>query len=319
MPIRHVDHNLNRLTVRQKELLADQLYPIHCTIFKFFKDDKLCEFSREYFDLYVFFPKRINQTYLRIYYDNAEIVGYHAVHIYPMKIDEEECKIFRAEAGLLAKYRGHVSLQNYLNKLILQELFSHPFIRLYYLGTLVHPSSYMVLAKYLEKIYPHPLVETPKKISSIRDSFFKIFDLEVDDALYPHAVKVGWVTEQSSDLLKRTNIFCRYFLQQNPKYQTKGTGLLTIIPLSFPNLFWATLHNLTRTTTKAYRHKEEFSSDSNDLEHGYRSEGKDNTMASPASMLAVPLLSPSPSTFFSAKVEKTYRRGRFCPVSCILS
>ena len=140
---------LDKLTRTQKEAFARDFYKVHRRIF-----NGLFEFE---FQKYVFFAKaKYNKIHL--YYNiEREIIGYCAIHLHKFDVKERSRYVLRAEAGLIPDYRGRHS--NYTFGIIEAfkvKILRCPFSEFYYLGTLVHPSSYALFGYFFSDMTPHP-------------------------------------------------------------------------------------------------------------------------------------------------------------------
>src|SRR4051794_15374068 len=77
---------------------------------------------------------------------------------------------------------------------ILRYRLVHPRRPMYYLGTLVHPSSYLFCTKYLGAIRPNCKQLAPPIIAKFNGQLADVFAAEVVDNLNSLVVDVGWCT-----------------------------------------------------------------------------------------------------------------------------
>lgn len=209
----------------EKEALISALYSVHNEVFD--------GVSREEFARYVV-NSPAQKTRIQLSYgQNGELAGYLAMHAFRPTLRGEECTVIRAEAGLRRAYRGNASTASFAISNLLQTKWDYrgP---LYYLGCLVHPSSYTIFANNAPAVWPAPNVEIPNDLLELMMQLGEEFHLEMVDPAKPLVRKVGWVTRdteaekqywQNCDLAG-----ARYYLEQNPGY-FQGHGLLTLLPL----------------------------------------------------------------------------------------
>lgn len=180
------------------------------------------------------------RTRIRVFENEAgEKVGYCAFHLYRKTISGSEFAILRAEAGLLPAYRGH-GVTYYLGMVeALRYKLRHPFDRLYYLGMLVHPSSYHLACKYFWRIFPTPQKVIPVGTRKLMLDMADAFEVPVVAGTAGMVREIGWITRdtaQDKRLLAEIDLPDeRFFRTQNPGYG-QGQGLVVLIPLSIWNL-----------------------------------------------------------------------------------
>lgn len=212
-----------RLSSSDLSALTGALYAVHCEIFD--------GVTRDAFAAYVI-ESPADETHIQVAYgDGGEIAGYTAMHAFRRTFRGEVCTITRAEAGLKRAYRGDSSNGAFFVERLLrtQWRFGGPH---YYLGCLVHPSSYTGFARNVPAIWPAPGVAIPGDVLDFMMQLGEEFHLERVDPSRPLVRRVGWITRdteverrywQTTDLPP-----ARYFLEQNPGY-SRGHGLLTLV------------------------------------------------------------------------------------------
>lgn len=219
--------HLDTYPADQKAPLTDELYDTHIQIFK--------GVDKEQFAKYVVYSKA-QHNWIKVFRNRGDaVVGYTTVHIFEVELQGATVAVFRMEAGLLRNYRGGGSPRSFIMKQVLKYALKHPRRKLFTLSTLVHPSSYLVLAGTAPTIYPHPDYEPPQHIQELIFRLADEFELEAVEGGGPYTRKVGWITEQ----LPRETAFWKnnprklvqFFLEMNPGY-TEGDGLLTVIPVT---------------------------------------------------------------------------------------
>lgn len=225
-----------RLSDCERHALSQQLYSVHEKIF--------AGVSGEEFHRHVIEPPA-EATSIQLYCAaDQSVIGYCAVHRYRRQVDGRDAIVLRAEAGLVPEYRGRGATYGFGIVRALIEKLSHPFTRVYYLGTLVHPSSYHLFYKYFRRIYPHPDTQTPADIQEIARQLIESFP---DPAVLPEdpfVRDVGWVTietPQEKHLNERLDPpDVQFFKFRNPGF-SQGHGLVVLIPITLLNLTGALL------------------------------------------------------------------------------
>lgn len=206
--------------------LADELYPVHDRVFR--------GLSRQGFAAEVL-SDHAESTAVEVYRDPAgRAVGYCALHRHERDFLGRASTVYRAEAGLLAPWRGHASTWGFAIRRALCEMLRAPRRPLYYFGTLVHPSSYCLVAERFPVIHPHRSRETPpavaRAMATLADSFE--YARACPDGLLR---RVGWITRetpaQAARWAESPHPDVRFYRAANPDYGA-GIGLVTLIPLT---------------------------------------------------------------------------------------
>jgi CRP-like cAMP-binding protein len=226
------DEVIDPKTLSEAELdaLSDRLYAVHNEIF-----DGL---SRGDFARYVV-RSQAEHTRIQVSYGPGdELAGYIAMHSFRRSFRGEPCTVLRAEAGLRRAYRGDGGPGAFFAKELVKARLEQTGA-LYYLGCLVHPSSYTALAHGSQVIWPAPGAATPEDIQTFMLSLGDEFHLPRVDAERPLVREVGWIT-RDSEVEREYWLNCqitapRFFVEQNPGF-VQGHGLLTLMPLDFNNL-----------------------------------------------------------------------------------
>lgn len=212
------------------EALVDSLFAVHTEIFD--------GVSRDEFQKYVV-ASSADQTRIQLSHgDGGEIAGYLATHAFRRVFKGEMCTIMRAEAGLRRAYRGNGSPASFFVSSLLKTRFDYDG-PLYYLGCLVHPSSYSAFARDAAMMWPSRDVETPPEVLEFMIGLGDEFGLEMVDPRRPLVRRVGWIT-RDTEVERRywhmTNLPApSYYIDQNPGY-VEGHGLLTLIPFDVASL-----------------------------------------------------------------------------------
>lgn len=232
-----------RLSVSGRSDLSRQLYDVHRQIFSGVSPE---EFRRHVVDS----PAEVTRTQLYLAGD-GRIVGYCACHCFRRKAQGRDVIVLRAEAGLLPEYRGRRAAYGFGMICAAVEKIRHPFTPIYYLGTLVHPSSYHLFCKYFARIFPHPVRKTPARIRDIASELINSFPDPPVSASDPFVRDVGWVTietPQERTLNGRADV--QFFKARNPGY-TKGHGLVVVVPITAGNLITALVSRLSERVLSA--------------------------------------------------------------------
>jgi hypothetical protein len=230
-------------TLDPKTLTAfsQRLYAIQCQIFD--------GVDARQFEKKVFAPDA-KWTKIRIF-NNAggNAVGYCALHAYEKAINSaitnsETMIIFRAETGMLRKYRKQGNIFSFFFKEAIKYKICHPFKKSYLFCTLIHPSSYHLISKFFFRSYPNINYTTPVSILDKMNLVADAFQESQLPNIAPSLRDVGWITrqtaEEQSELANSSDPATCFFLKKNPDYH-KGQGLMTLVPLDLKNIFLTSL------------------------------------------------------------------------------
>jgi CRP-like cAMP-binding protein len=219
------------LSPEERHRLADALYAVHQQIFD--------GVEREAFARYVV-ESKAEHTWIQVHRNEAgDIVGYFALHIFERLLGGQPTAVFRAEAGSLRAYRGGNVTMRFGLALVLRYMLSHPGRQAYYLGALVHPSSYSLLAKYFGEVWPRREAQVPPELLTFMGELASEFGLEQVDSAQPLVRQVGWITRETEverEYWRHSDKpTARFFLEANAGYG-EGHGLVTLVPLSLANI-----------------------------------------------------------------------------------
>lgn len=217
---------INKLSKEGKEALIERLFPLHERIFH--------GVSKDSFSNYVVHSIAARSVIAIYHNDVGEDVGYCAMHFFEQKIHGNVTCVIRMESGLLQNYRGRNSNISFIISQLIRYRSSYPNRPLYYLGTLIHPSSYLLLVKYADCIWPRK--ENPsEQVVELLENMSLFFSLSPVDNKNPNIVHVGWCTKETNEererLKKIDNEHIQEYLHLNPEY-SKGYGLVTLASLS---------------------------------------------------------------------------------------
>lgn len=235
---RHGDLSLVTVTVPENDAadlsqFSKQLYEVHNRIF--------AGLDEAAFVRYVFRPGA-DATGVRAYLaPDGQIVGYAAVHRYSKYISNRRVIVFRAEAGLLPRYRAHGRTFWFFAIELLRYRLLHPTERIFYLGMLVHPSSYLVFARYFRDVCPRRGHAIPARTQQLMWDLADSFGVPPVDSSDPMLRLVGWRTRYSKPYWQQTeDLDVAYFRERNPGYRG-GHGLVVLVPMTLANLVRAML------------------------------------------------------------------------------
>lgn len=209
-------------------MLAEELFQTHNQIF--------VGIDKETFIRYLFHSGAAD-TKIRIYRrQDGALVGYAVVHRYQEVIKDKPITIFRAEAGFLPQYRAHGRTTYFYGHQLLKHLLSHPTESIFYLGMLVHPSSYVVFARYFDDMYPKGGREIPEDRYRLMIDMADSFAVPPVDPSDPLIRNIGWRTREEKPYWRSTDDpDVMFFRNRNPDYRL-GHGLLVLVPITIQNL-----------------------------------------------------------------------------------
>ena len=220
------------LSPGKKESFIDSLYQLHMQIFD--------GVERNTFVSYVV-DSPSDWTRIRIYKNSVnEWIGYCAVHRFNTRVFNHPYVIFRAEAGILREYRGRSQTLWFGFYEAIKYRLKHPFCVMHYLGSFVHPAVLYMFSRYFTEYYPRADMPIPKKTKDFIIELADIFHIEALEGQDVLVRKVGWITRESTKDKKfwqnHTHPIVKLYIKTNPGY-VKGYGLLTLVPLTFGNIF----------------------------------------------------------------------------------
>jgi CRP-like cAMP-binding protein len=219
------------LSAEQRHQLSTALYAVHRQIFDGVKQESFTRYVVE---------SKAEHTWIQVHRnEEGAIVGYFALHIFERQLGGQPSAVLRAEAGSLRAYRGGSITMRFGLKRLLRYLLENPGRKAYYLGSLVHPSSYTLLAHHFGAVWPRAEQDTPPELLAFMDGLASEFGLEAVDAVRPLVRHVGWRTRET-EVEREYWQGCdkpaaRFFLEANPGYG-EGLGLLTLVPLTAANV-----------------------------------------------------------------------------------
>ena len=220
----------------ERKQFARELYAVHSRIFS--------GVSLKDFTSHVVEPQA-ELTAIQVFFDQSgQLVGYCAFHRFTRELERRRVVVLRAEAGLLPQYRGRAFAHWFGMLGALREKLRHPFARVFYFGTLVHPSSYRFFCKYFPTVFPRRDNERSVAMRELAIALADSFEASPVDAHTPLVRDVGWVTRETLEhpalISEQGQADVHYFETTNPGY-VEGHGLVVLVPVTFSNVGYAIL------------------------------------------------------------------------------
>lgn len=210
----------------EREAFIDALHAVHSQIFD--------GVDRDAFVHYVI-DSPADDTKILVHRDAAgELIGYFAAHQFRRTVRGKPSIILRGETGVLREHRGGASTLRFGFGEAMRIVGRNPGVPVYYLGCLVHPTSYHSLCKYVRPVWPSLEAPPDASLRALLAELGDSFGLErVGED--PLVREVGWCTrdtEAERAFWRRCDKpDVRFYVQQNPGYG-EGHGLLTLVPIS---------------------------------------------------------------------------------------
>jgi len=219
------------LSPEARQALTESLYEVHRRIFDGVERDSFAKYVVD---------SKAEHTWINLHKNEAgETVGYFALHLFEKRLGGRPTAVFRAEAGSLRAYRGGNANARFVLRMALRYLLKHPERRAFYLGSLVHPSSYTLLSGHFGEVWPRREERTPPELLTFMDELATEFGLEKVEPSEPLVRRVGWrtrETEMERDYWRHCDKpAARFFVESNAGYG-EGHGLVTLVPLTVSNL-----------------------------------------------------------------------------------
>jgi len=240
------------LTPAQRDALADELYAVQKQIFG--------GVSRTGFRKYVI-DSPAERTRIQVFRDGdtGAAVGFAAVHVFELHLDDGPLSLMRAEVGLAPGWRGRSAAAGLLLSEGLRLALRSPLRRACFLACPVHPASYLALSRSCSQVWPRPDTPTPAGIQHIMDRLDDQLGMERPDGAGDGVRKVGWVTRQGPPEARfwadHTDPRVRFYIDQNPGY-TRGDGLLIVAPVDWTSVVegaWSTVERMVQRSTRSLR------------------------------------------------------------------
>jgi hypothetical protein len=222
-----------KLTCEARQRLSRTLYKVHKHIFKGPNEE-------EFYHYVVNSPANFTKIYIYYNKNKKEIVGYFAVHYFEKFFNNNQLVIFREEAGLVPEYRHKNADISFWLKEAIKFKILHPNKKVYFLVSPINPCLYANLATHIYKIYPRYNSIIPLEVEKLMMLLADEFSLKMVEEKNPLVRKVGWITlatdEEKAFWQRSKDPHLQFYINLNPDFD-KGNGLLTLVPLTFLNLF----------------------------------------------------------------------------------
>lgn len=238
------------LTMAGRERLVDEAYQVHDAVFS--------GMDRAAFRKMVL-PESEHSSILLHRGKHGQAVGYCAVHLFQRRAAGREVKVLRGQAGLLKDYRGRNSNMPFLAGCMLRYWLRSPWRPMYFLGAMIHPSSFIQMHKYAAGMWPSPERGMEQPLARLAAELCGSFGMAAPAAERPFVVKLGILTRDSQTdrqfWLQHPRPAARYFVEHNPDYH-EGHGLLAMAELSpaaILNGVWRYLRDRRRAAAERSR------------------------------------------------------------------
>lgn len=203
-----------QLSAEALEQLIDSMHAVHCQVFT--------SMEREAFARFIVKPRADHTWVLLHRNEEGVLVGYFALHVFERELDGQPAAVFRVQAGTLRAYRGGNANIFFALQRGLAYRLANPGKRLYYLGAILHPSAYSVLAKHFPVVHPSPGTETSPEMMAFIERLATEIGLERVDPSRPLIRKLAFWTRESeaerSYWRRCDKPAARFFVEQNPGY-----------------------------------------------------------------------------------------------------
>jgi hypothetical protein len=215
------------LSPEARNQLVDALYAVHHQLFE--------GVARESFSKHVV-ESNAEHTWIQVLKDETgTIVGYIALHLFERQLDGVFTAVFRAETDTLRDYRGGNAHARFALSLALRYLMKHPGRRAYYLGSLVQPSIYSILAEHCGEVWPRRDAQTPAELQAFMEELASKAGLKTVDPARPlvrqEARKARETKEEGESWRHSDETSADFFIEANPGH-VDGERLVTLVPVT---------------------------------------------------------------------------------------
>ena len=174
---------------------------------------------------------------IRIFRNAAgEVVGFFKVTVDYGERNGRKFAAFNSHAGFLRAYRGGSSTISLGLKTLLGEMMRHPNRDIFYVGMLLHPSSYSLFTRYAIEYWPRWDKPTPpeqvafmSKLADVHASPESIYD-PAHPLVRDYYIGTRTLEQEEAYWRSSERETVKYFLRVNPHYVT-GAGIFTWINL----------------------------------------------------------------------------------------
>ena len=218
--------NIKEYDISKWEELIDTIYPVISQIFVM---------EKEQLAKSVFYQQSMSAN-LYLFYADDNLVGINLTNIYEYNYKGKDYSFFRFLSGILPEHRGKSNVQRVGFVEAFKYATLNPLRNIYYLGPLIHPSSYAAACKVSSKVYPSLKNKVPKNYFDLMVTVADVLGLERIEGESPLVRDIKVKTIDSADYKpKRISNRAKFFIELNPNYK-KGYGLITFAPMDFKNV-----------------------------------------------------------------------------------
>ncbi|MCY1055725.1 cyclic nucleotide-binding domain-containing protein [Nannocystis sp. SCPEA4] len=210
----------------EREALVDALLAVYADIF--------AGATREYIADGLVSPKSEFTTILLHRNADDQIVGYFAIHFFERRFRGVATTVVRSSVGMLRAYRGRNANIGWALGVLLKQRLAHPGRPMFGMGSFVHPSSYLQVARYVDTFWPRPDEPVPPDMLEFIVELADEFQMRRIDPAQP-LIRAGSMptreSEAERDYWRRSDKpAARFFVAMNPAY-SQGNGLVTMFPI----------------------------------------------------------------------------------------
>jgi CRP-like cAMP-binding protein len=211
----------------ERGALADALLEVYGEIFK--------GATREYIVKGMVETKSDFTTILLHKSEEGKIVGYFAIHFFERRFRGVLTTVVRSSVGMLRAYRGQNANIGWALGVLLKRRLARPGMPFYGMGSFVHPSSYLQVARYVDVFWPTPDAPVPPDMLEFIAELADEFGMPRIDPAQP-LVRAGSMPTKETDAEREYWRQCdkpaaRFFVSMNPTYG-QGSGLVTMFPIT---------------------------------------------------------------------------------------
>lgn len=216
-----------QMSASERSALADALLAVYGEIF--------AGATRDYVVNGLIEPSSEFTTILLHWSAEGKIVGYFAIHFFERRFRGVPTTVVRSSVGMLRAYRGRNANIAWALGVLLKQRLAHPRRPFYGMGPMVHPSSYLQVARYVDVFWPRPDEPVPPDMQEFIAELADDFHMPRIDPQRP-LVRAGSMptreTDAERDYWRRSDKpAARFFVAMNPSY-SQGNGLVTLFPIT---------------------------------------------------------------------------------------
>lgn len=224
--------NVSQLSADDWYLFVDEIGALSETI--------LDGIGRDYLAKELTAGNLIEATALMMRDEHGELVGFNLFRLFENVIDGKIVATFRAAAAIQPRFRGRNSVLSFAFGQAIAYKLRHPLRQLNFIFLGIHPSSYYLVSRYAQEIWPRYEQETPAETYNFMQKLFAASGVDIGNEDGGYIFQSGKFTVQNAEEASRWKASdkpeVQYFLRQNPGYE-QGDGLACMIPLTFVNIF----------------------------------------------------------------------------------